>query len=107
MDKVTRRIPRESETRYASDMDDMFGDVPQPVRPAREQAKPLTAEDVRRRMLDLIAALRGASEIPFPPREFERHVAMFPIMAQWLPDDEAQQLCFEFTRELERLRKAA
>lgn len=87
-------------------MDDMFGDVPQPVRPAREQAKPLTAQDVRVRMLDLIAALRGASKIPFSPREFERHVAMFPIMAQWLPDDEGSQLCLDFEQELERLRKA-
>lgn len=31
----------------------------------------------------------------------------FPNMAQWLPDDEGKQLCFEFEREEERLRKAA
>jgi hypothetical protein len=24
-------------------------------------------------------------------------------MANWLPDDEAQQLCFEFAKELERI----
>jgi hypothetical protein len=24
-------------------------------------------------------------------------------MANWLPDDEAEQLCFEFARELERI----
>lgn len=89
-------------------MDDLFGEVPQPERAkAAEAPKPLTAEDVRAKMLALIAALRGANEIPFHPAEFERHVAMFPIMAQWLPDDEAKQLCFEFARELERLRKAA
>ncbi|HEX8641914.1 MAG TPA: hypothetical protein VF704_12280 [Allosphingosinicella sp.] len=58
-------------------------------------------------MVGLIAALRAADDIPFPADEFQRHVAMFPIMAQWLPDDEANQLCFEFAQEVERLRKAA
>jgi len=24
-------------------------------------------------------------------------------MASWLPDDEADQLCFEFSREMERI----
>lgn len=88
-------------------MSDLFGDVPQPERPKAEAPKPLTADDVKEKMIGLIAALRAADDIPFPAAEFQRHVAMFPIMAQWLPDDEAQQLCFEFERELERLRKAA
>jgi hypothetical protein len=26
-------------------------------------------------------------------------------MACWLPDDEAQQLCFEFAKELERIER--
>ncbi len=32
---------------------------------------------------------------------------VFPQMANWLPDDEAGQLCFEFAREIERLKAAA
>lgn len=28
---------------------------------------------------------------------------VFPRMARWLPDDERDQLCFEFFRELERI----
>jgi hypothetical protein len=89
-------------------MDDLFGDVPQPERaPAPEAKKPLSADDIRARMLGLIAALRAADAIPFDPTEFEKHIAMFPIMAQWLPADEGKQLCFEFSQEVERLKKAA
>lgn len=89
-------------------MDDLFGEVPQPERQEKAEArKPLTADDVREAMIGLIAALRNADTVPFDEREFAKHVAMFPIMAQWLPDDEGKQLVFEFEREVERLRKAA
>jgi hypothetical protein len=87
---------------------DLFGDVPQPERaPAPEARKPLTADDIRAMMRALIEAVSGVDEIPFTPAEFEKHIAMFPIMAQWLPDDEGQQLCFEFDQQVERLKKAA
>lgn len=89
-------------------MDDLFGEVPQPERQSKaETRKPLTADDVRGSMIELIAALRNADAIPFDEREFAKHIAMFPIMAQWLPADEGNQLVFEFEREVERLRKAA
>ena len=89
-------------------MDDLFGEVPQPegVR-AVESKKPLTPDDVRAMMRSLIEAVSGVDAIPFTPAEFEKHIAMFPIMAQWLPADEANQLCFEFAQEVERLRNAA
>jgi hypothetical protein len=32
---------------------------------------------------------------------------VFPNTAKWLPDDEANQLCFEFAQQLERLKQAA
>jgi hypothetical protein len=32
---------------------------------------------------------------------------VFPNMAKWLPEDEAEQLRFEFAREMERLKLAA
>ncbi|HET7717425.1 MAG TPA: hypothetical protein VFK86_17525 [Bauldia sp.] len=89
-------------------MDDLFGDIPQPKRQGKtEGRKPLTAEDVRGMMIDLIRGLREADTVPFDQREFEKHIAMFPIMAQWLPGDEGKQLVFEFEREVERLRKTA
>lgn len=58
-------------------------------------------------MLELIAALRSADAIPFAPAEYQRHVAMFPIMAQWLPQDEGEQLVLAFEAEVERLKQAA
>lgn len=89
-------------------MEDLFGHTPQPERaPAPPERKPLTADDVRQQMLDLIAAAREANTMPFGPRELQQHVAMFPIMAEWLPKEEGEQLLLDFRTEMERLRKAA
>lgn len=88
-------------------MDDLFGEVPQPEGAgAVEAKKPLTPDDVRAMMRALIEALSGVDTIPFTPAEFEKHIAMFPIMAQWLPDNEGNQLVFEFMCEVERLKAA-
>ena len=86
-----------------NEMEDLFGDVPQPVPPPVEQARPLTAADVREKMVALIDALRGANVIPFAPEEFKSHRAMFPIMAQWLEPEDGDQLVFKFEAEVERL----
>jgi predicted secreted protein len=86
---------------------DLFGDVPQPERAAPPRARPLTADDVRNQMLTLIATLREADEVPFEAGEMKKHIAMFPIMAQWLAPDEGEQLVFQFEAEVERLLKAA
>lgn len=90
-------------------MEDLFGDVPgQPeLFKAPPQRKPLTADDVREQMLTLIATARAAEAMPFAPCEIQQHVAMFPIMAQWLPEEEGEQLLLEFETEMERLRNAA
>lgn len=89
-------------------MDDLFGNVPQPnVEVVRESSRPLTPDDIRGRMLQLISTLRDSDAIPFDPPEFQKHVAMFPIMAQWLPDGEGEQLVLQFEAEVERLKKAA
>ena len=89
-------------------MEDLFGYTPQPEpRESPPERKPLTAEDVRDKMLVLIATARSAETMPFAPRELEQHVAMFPIMAQWLPVEEGEQLVLQFEAEVERLQKAA
>lgn len=89
-------------------MDDLFGEIPQPERQrSAEGRKPLTADNVRAMMIQLIDALRSADEIPFEEQEFEKHVAMFPIMAQWLDPDDGAQLVFEFESEIARLKNAA
>jgi hypothetical protein len=45
--------------------------------------------------------------MPWPEHEARVWQIVFPNMANWLPDDEAEQLRFEFAREMERLRQAA
>lgn len=89
------------------EIDDLFGDVAQPERETAPARKPLTAGDVREQMVSLIAALREADSIPFEAAVMSKHIAMFPIMAQWLAPEEGEQLVFQFEAEVERLRKAA
>ncbi|USA63070.1 hypothetical protein NCF85_16440 (plasmid) [Qipengyuania citrea] len=36
-------------------------------------------------------------------RTYRYNKVVFPQMTHWLPDDERNQLCFEFFRELERI----
>lgn len=89
-------------------MEDLFGNVPQsPQPPGAVPRRPLTAEDIRARMVELIAIARAADTNPFTRAEFDKHVAMFPIMAQWLPEEDGRQLVLQFEVEIERLSKAA
>lgn len=87
----------------------LFGELPDELKllEAPPQRRPLEPGDVRQMMLVLIAQARAAEAMPFEPRELQRHVAMFPIMAQWLPPEEGEQLLLEFDTEMERLRNAA
>lgn len=88
-------------------MQDMFGEVPQAAPVPLDSRAPLTTADVRQQMIDLIAQLREADEQPFEPAVMNKHIAMFPIMAQWLEAAEGKQLVFEFTEQVDRLLKAA
>ena len=36
-------------------------------------------------------------------RTYRYNKVVFPQMTRWLPDDERDQLCFEFAREIERI----
>jgi hypothetical protein len=45
--------------------------------------------------------------MPWSERDARMWQTVFPNMAKWLPDDEADQLRFEFAQEMERLSKAA
>jgi hypothetical protein len=61
-------------------------------------------EEVRQELRALLALAKAAhSEAPWDLRTHRYHQVVFPQMANWLPDDEAQQLCFEFAKELERI----
>ena len=45
--------------------------------------------------------------MPWDVRDARMWQTVFPQMARWLPDAEAEQLKLEFAREIERLTKAA
>jgi hypothetical protein len=61
-------------------------------------------DEVRAELLEILTVARSADgESPWDERTFRYHRTVFPQMARWLPDDERDQLCFEFAREVERL----
>jgi len=61
-------------------------------------------ESVRAELTALLAIARAArDEAPWDRRTQRYHQVVFPQMANWLPDNEADQLRFEFAKELERI----
>jgi hypothetical protein len=85
----------------------LFGEsgdrIPNPAPPSHLP----NPEDVRRRLQTLLAQAREADRMPWPERKARMWQIVFPQMANWLPDDEADQLRFEFAQEIERLKLAA
>lgn len=63
--------------------------------------------DIRRRLHSVLATAREAQRMPWDARKAKMWQTVFPQMANWLPDDEADQLRFEFAQEIERLKLAA
>ena len=64
-------------------------------------------EDIRRRLNGLLAKARAAETMPWDERKARMWQIVFPNMANWLPDEEANQLRFAFAEEIERLKRAA
>jgi hypothetical protein len=56
---------------------------------------------------DLVSILEAARAVTagslWDRRTYLYNKTVFPQMSRWLPDDERDQLCFEFARELERI----
>lgn len=63
--------------------------------------------EARRRLEAALAEAKAADRMPWTKRELEKWQILFPQMAGWLPDEERDQLCFEFAQEIERLQHAA
>ena len=63
--------------------------------------------EARRRLLKMLGEAKAAEHLPWSQKEMETLQILFPQMAGWLPDDERDQLCFEFAKEIERLKNAA
>jgi hypothetical protein len=90
-------------------MDDLFRKEPEQLGldmfdepdPKSEWPDP---EEIRVKLLaTLHIAQRALDACPWDERTFKYHKTVFPQMANWLPDDEANQLRFEFAREVERI----
>jgi hypothetical protein len=61
--------------------------------------------DIRARLHKMLAEARAAeSTSPWNERTTRLYQFIFPQMAHWLPDAEAEQLRSEFRTELERLK---
>ena len=61
-------------------------------------------EAVRIELGEVLRIAKAATdESPWDERTFLYHQVVFPQMAQWLPDDERDQLCFEFAQEVQRI----
>jgi hypothetical protein len=79
---------------------DLFGeDTPTPV----YWADPDT---VRQELYKILGEARAAQAMPWDAKRALLYRTIFPQMTNWLPEDEAAQLRFEFAAELVRLKAA-
>ncbi|MCP9221491.1 hypothetical protein MKP08_01850 [Erythrobacter sp. LQ02-29] len=61
-------------------------------------------DEVREDAQAILASARAVTaQNLWDQRTYRYNKVVFPQMTRWLPDDERDQLCFEFFRELERI----
>jgi hypothetical protein len=60
----------------------------------------------RAKLAALLEQVRVAKTMPWSDRDARMWQTVFPQMANWLPENEASQLCFAFAQEIERLKAA-
>ncbi len=84
----------------------LFGPGEDRLQVPRHRSVP-DAETVRLRLKSLLEKARTAEKMPWSERDARMWQTVFPNMAKWLPDEEAEQLRFEFAQEMERLKRAA
>lgn len=92
---------------FGEDQFSMFGDGEDRIPHARQADIAPDPERVRRRLHEVLDRARAAPETPWSEKKQRVWQIVFPNMAKWLPDDEAEQLKFEFAQEIERLQSAA
>lgn len=78
-----------------------FGLGLEDTRPDPTKIDPQSVREELKALLELARAAQDAA--PWDRRTHRYHQVVFPQMANWLPDDEADQLRFEFAKELERI----
>jgi hypothetical protein len=92
-----------------SNQQDLFGTDAQPELFEADAAPPAYRPDpdkVRARLHKILAEARAAEKLPWDSDKVLLYRTIFPHMAGWLPDEEAQQLRFEFDSEMARLKAA-
>jgi hypothetical protein len=81
-------------------MSDLYGVTPQQM---RDQSW-VDPGEIRAEVMELLTIARAArDQAPWDRRIHYFYAMVFPQMTRWLPADEAEQLCIEFERELDRL----
>ncbi len=84
----------------------LFGAGENRMQPVRQSTLP-DPEQIRFRLRSILEKARSAERMPWSERDARMWQTVFPNMSKWLPKDEAEQLCFDFMREMERLKRAA
>jgi hypothetical protein len=60
--------------------------------------------EIREDLAEILASARAVTaESLWDTRTYRYNKVVFPQMSRWLPDDERDQLCCEFFRELEHI----
>lgn len=101
-----------NEKRYAMfhvHQPDLFGPDPQADLFDDDAPSPVyyaNPDEVRAELLAILAEARAARTLPWEPSKLAFYRTVFPQMANWLPDGEAEQLRFDFAAELARLEAA-
>ena len=88
---------------------DLFGDETQPQSLEEEAALPAyrpNLDEVRTRLNKILAEARAAKALPWDADKALLYRTIFPHMAGWLPQEEGEQLTFEFDAEMTRLKAA-
>jgi hypothetical protein len=84
----------------------LFGPGEDRLRAPHQRSMP-DPEDVRRRLKALLEKARSADKMPWSERDARMWQTVFPNMAKWLPEEEADQMRFEFAQEMQRLKRVA
>ena len=88
---------------------DLFGETQAGGCPGAERTAAVYRADpgeVRAELLRVLAQARAARSFPWDARRTLYWRTVFPQMTNWLPDEEAARLRFEFATEIQRLEAA-
>ncbi len=92
--------PRQGDLFGTDEQSGLFDeDAPTPV----YRADP---DEVRAELYRILAEARAAERLPWAPKQVSLYRTIFPQMTNWLPDEEAAQLRFDFDTEMKRLEAA-